>query len=283
MKKKILHLVPIVMISSSLLISCSNGTGTEQVGSTKEKQKDKVISLQKEIKQAKEYIRDKEYSKVSDLSTKVYNQNEKVNKDQYEEFKVLDSIASVFGSNLSYVKSSNISDIPVNYKGEFKAQLNREREALKESLINDLAKKDFKTNNYTYTKAYQPEYYLSLYFTSMKNYNMEEYTYAYDIIKKIPNTYKGKYAEDIEITKAQIKRKSDEVTDEWDAQEKQEKIQNTNPQIGMTKEEVINDTRWGKPNDVNRTITKYGVEEQWVYNVYGYLYFEDDKVTAIQN
>ncbi len=270
-------------MSSSLLISCSNGNNAGQISSAREEQKDKGILLKKEINQAKQYIREKEYSKVNDLSTKVYNQNGKVNKDQYEEFKVLDSIASVFGSNLTYVKSSNISNIPVNYKGEFKAQLNQERKALKESLINDLAKKDFKTNNYTYTKAYQPEYYLSLYFTSMKNYNMEEYTYAYDIIKKIPNSYKGKYAEDIEIAKTQIKRKSDGVTDEWDVQEKQEKIQNTDPQIGMTKEEVINDTRWGKPNDVNRTITKHGVEEQWVYNVYGYLYFEDDKVTVIQD
>ena len=112
---------------------------------------------------------------------------------------------------------------------------------------------------------------------------MEEYTYAYDIIKKIPNTYKGKYAEDIEITKAQIKRKSDEVTDEWDAQEKQEKIQNTDPQIGMTKEEVINATRWGKPNEVNRTTTQYGIEEQWIYSGYRYLYFEDGKLTVIQD
>ncbi|WP_409405278.1 MULTISPECIES: hypothetical protein [Priestia] len=283
MKKKMLHIFSIVIISSSLLISCSNSTGTKQVESMKEKQKGKVISIQREIKQAKKYIRDKEYSKVNDLSTEVYNQNEKVNKDQYEEFKVLDSIASVFSSNLTYVKSSNISDIPVNYKGEFKAQLNREREALKKSLINDLAKKDFKTNNYTYTKAYQPEYYLSLYFTSMKNYKMEEYTYAYDIIKKIPNTYKGKYAEDIEIAKAQIKRKSDDVTDDWDAREKQEKIQNTNPQIGMTKEEVINATRWGKPNEVNRTTTQYGIEEQWIYSGYRYLYFEDGKLTVIQD
>lgn len=283
MSKKILSAISIIIMSSSLLISCSNGNNAGQISSAREEQKDKGILLKKEINQAKQYIREKEYSKVNDLSTKVYNQNGKVNKDQYEEFKVLDSIASVFGSNLTYVKSSNISNIPVNYKGEFKAQLNQERKALKESLINDLAKKDFKTNNYTYTKAYQPEYYLSLYFTSMKNYNMEEYTYAYDIIKKIPNSYKGKYAEDIVIAKTQIKRKSDGVTDEWDVQEKQEKIQNTDPQIGMTKEEVINDTRWGKPNDVNRTITKHGVEEQWVYNVYGYLYFEDDKVTVIQD
>jgi len=272
-----------VIIASSMLISCSNGDEPKEVSATAESQKDEKASLKKEIKQAKEYIRDKEYSKISDLSTKVYNQSGKVNQDQYEEFKILDSIASVFGSNLTYVKSSNISNIPVDYKGEFKAQLNQEREALKESLINDLAKKDFKTNNYTYTKDYQPEYYLSLYFTSMKNYNLEEYTYAYDIIKKIPNNYKGKYAEDIEIAKAQIKRKSDEITDEWADQEKKEMVQNTVPQIGMTEEEVINDTRWGKPDDINRTTTKYGVEEQWVYNTYGYVYFEDGKVTAIQD
>ena len=283
MYKKILSTVPIVIIASSMLISCSSGDVPKGVSATAESQKEEKASLKKEIKQAKKYIRDKEYSKVSDLSTKVYNQSGKVNQDQYEEFKILDSIASVFGSNLTYVKSSNISNIPVDYKGEFKAQLNQEREALKESLFNDLAKKDFKTNNYTYTKDYQPEYYLSLYFTSMKNYNLEEYTYAYDIIKKIPNSYKGKYVEDIEIAKAQIKRKSDEVTDEWADQEKEERIQNTVPQIGMTKEEVINGTRWGEPEDIKRTTTQYGIEEQWIYSGYRYLYFEGGKVTVIQD
>lgn len=272
-----------VMIAGAMLISCSNGDKPKEASAKTEIQQEEKASLKKEIKQAKEYIRDKEYSKVSDLSTKVYNRSGKVNQEQFEEFKILDSIASVFESNLTYVKSSNIGDIPLEYKGEFKSQLNQEREALKESLINDIAKKDFKTNNYSYTKAYQPEYYLSLYFTSMKNYNLEEYTYAYDTIKKIPTSYKGIYAEDIEMAKDQIKRKSDEITGEWAEQERKERVQNTVPQIGMTKKEVVNDTNWGKPEDIKRTTTQYGIEEQWIYSGYRYLYFEDGKLSVIQD
>jgi hypothetical protein len=280
---KILSVSSMIMIAGAMLISCSNRDEPKEASAKAEIQQEEKALLKKEIKQAKDYIRDKEYSKVSDLSTKVYNRNGKVNQDQFEEFKILDSIASVFESNLTYVKSSNIGDIPLDYKGEFKSQLNQEREALKKSLINDIAKKDFKTNNYSYTKAYQPEYYLSLYFTSMKNYNLEEYTYAYDIIKKIPNSYKGIYAEDIERAKDQIKGKSDEITGEWVEQERKERVQNTVPQIGMTKKEVINDTNWGKPEDIKRTTTQYGIEEQWIYSGYRYLYFEDGKLSMIQD
>jgi hypothetical protein len=50
--------------------------------------------------------------------------------------------------------------------------------------------------------------------------------------------------------------------------------------IGMTKEMAID--AWGKPNDINKTITRYAVSEQWVYDG-GYLYFENGKLTTIQN
>lgn len=49
--------------------------------------------------------------------------------------------------------------------------------------------------------------------------------------------------------------------------------------LGMTKEMVI--FSWGKPNDINKTITKSSVSEQWIYED-NYLYFEGDKLTAIQ-
>jgi len=41
--------------------------------------------------------------------------------------------------------------------------------------------------------------------------------------------------------------------------------------IGMTEEEVIQSS-WGKPMDINRTITDSGTHEQWVYDNYNYLY-----------
>lgn len=52
------------------------------------------------------------------------------------------------------------------------------------------------------------------------------------------------------------------------------------PAIGMTAEQVEAST-WGKPKDINKTTTKYGVSEQWVYSDYRYIYLEDGIVTAI--
>lgn len=54
------------------------------------------------------------------------------------------------------------------------------------------------------------------------------------------------------------------------------------PNIGMTKDEVLNST-WGEPEDINKTTTKYGTREQWCYSGYKYIYFEDGIVTSIQD
>lgn len=51
--------------------------------------------------------------------------------------------------------------------------------------------------------------------------------------------------------------------------------------IGMTKEEVLAEG-WGRPIDINKTTTTYGVSEQWIYYDYKYLYFEDGILTTIQ-
>jgi len=50
--------------------------------------------------------------------------------------------------------------------------------------------------------------------------------------------------------------------------------------IGMNKEQAI--ASWGEPYEINTTITAYGKHEQRVYHG-GYLYFENGKLTAIQN
>lgn len=51
--------------------------------------------------------------------------------------------------------------------------------------------------------------------------------------------------------------------------------------VGFTKEMCI--LSWGKPYDINRNINQYGTYEQWVYNLGCYLYFDDDKLTTIQD
>ena len=50
--------------------------------------------------------------------------------------------------------------------------------------------------------------------------------------------------------------------------------------IGMNKEQAI--ASWGKPNDINTTITASGKREQWCYGG-SYLYFDNGALTTIQN
>lgn len=52
------------------------------------------------------------------------------------------------------------------------------------------------------------------------------------------------------------------------------------PIIGMTREEVENST-WGKPNDINKTTYEWGITEQWCYPNFKYIYFTDGIVSAI--
>lgn len=50
--------------------------------------------------------------------------------------------------------------------------------------------------------------------------------------------------------------------------------------IGMTK--AMCEASWGYPDDINKLIGSWGTHEQWVYGN-SYLYFEGNKLTAIQN
>lgn len=58
-------------------------------------------------------------------------------------------------------------------------------------------------------------------------------------------------------------------------------IMNGKVQRGMTKEQCR--LSWGNPEKVNVTTASFGTHEQWVYYGDRYLYFENGKLTAIQN
>lgn len=52
--------------------------------------------------------------------------------------------------------------------------------------------------------------------------------------------------------------------------------------IGMTEEQAI--LVWGRPIRTNRTVTRGGVREQWVYGSSGpFVYFENGRLTAWQD
>lgn len=60
-----------------------------------------------------------------------------------------------------------------------------------------------------------------------------------------------------------------------------EKIESRKIWIGMSKEMALDS--WGEPEDINRTVTNYATNEQWVYSDKTYLYFENGKLTAWQD
>ncbi|WGG47657.1 hypothetical protein [Rossellomorea sp. DA94] len=79
-----------------------------------------------------------------------------------------------------------------------------------------------------------------------------------------------------EYTKTENERAKNELAEQREKQEEWSKVK-----IGMTADEVRE--RWGEPSDINRTITKYGTDEQWVYANYTYLYFSDGILETIQD
>lgn len=51
--------------------------------------------------------------------------------------------------------------------------------------------------------------------------------------------------------------------------------------LGFTKEMCRE--AWGSPSDINKSSGSWGVHEQWVYGLGSYLYFENGRLTAIDN
>lgn len=59
-------------------------------------------------------------------------------------------------------------------------------------------------------------------------------------------------------------------------------IANGKVKIGFTKDMCID--AWGEPQKINKTMTKMGTSEQWIYwDGSAYLYFEKGRLSAIQN
>ena len=58
-------------------------------------------------------------------------------------------------------------------------------------------------------------------------------------------------------------------------------LKNSEPYIGMS-ESDINNTAWGRYEDKNETITRYGTHTQYCFSGYRYVYTENGVVTSIQ-
>ena len=92
-----------------------------------------------------------------------------------------------------------------------------------------------------------------------------------------PDYYNGMMADTIiEIVYRHMSR------EEWmEIYNKANGIYMGEPIIGMTKQDIIDKTTWGRPTKINKTENINGVSEQWVYPNHQYLYIEDGILTSI--
>lgn len=96
--------------------------------------------------------------------------------------------------------------------------------------------------------------------------------------KVTPPSYSGMFAsqiKDVILSKMQSEEWAFEYTNN-------NEIPIREIEIGMTQLEVIDLTTWGRPKEINKNTNSSGVSEQWVYDDFKYLYFEDGILTSIQ-
>lgn len=84
-----------------------------------------------------------------------------------------------------------------------------------------------------------------------------------------------------EIAQDKSNKKQKEIEKQKEKEEQEKEKNFYSPEIGMTKEEVL-DSIWGHPDKKNVDDYAWGTSEQWVYKNHGYIYFENGIVTSIQ-
>lgn len=186
-----------------------------------------------------------------------------------------------------------LSKIPNDYTGELYKEISDYRNELTQikKKNDEIASEQSKQReveivnlikNGSYTKAINEciqcssfptlhRYAMALDYEKKGDLNMAIYTLA-----EIPSDYDGAMAN--EIHQSQNKY-SKEINDLKVIQAEQSKVK---PKIGMTAEEVLQSS-WGKPDEVNRTVTATVTHEQWVYSDNKYIYLDNGVVTAIQD
>lgn len=198
------------------------------------------------------------------LIASAYSNINKANK-QIEEQKFKEAyelLATVITNNKD--KNQDIVDIATNKQNEIK-------DKAFEQVISQAQEK---INNKEYSSA---QTILSKYKDLGNQTILDMYNNATQEIAKKEAEEKAKAeAERIAKEKAEAEERARKEAEEK-ARKKSQGVS-----IGMSKQDVL-DSSWGKPDHINTTTTRYGVHEQWVYGGGNYLYFENGKLTSIQN
>lgn len=222
---------------------------------------EKLVSMIKSIKDknsSNQTIANK-YLKVNGYSN-INKANKYIQEQKYIE------AYNLFGTIITDNKDKNkeIIDLATNKQNEIKEQM----------LQQVITQGQEKINNKDYSSA---QTLLGKYKDFGNQTIVDMYNNATNEVNRIEAEKK---AQEEAERKAREKKEAEERAKK-EAEEKARK-KSQGVRIGMTKQDVL-DSSWGKPNHINTTTTKYGVHEQWCYDGYNYLYFENGILTSIQN
>lgn len=115
-----------------------------------------------------------------------------------------------------------------------------------------------------------------------------ELSYNYTVTRNLDNLISIIEKDFFKTEKEVIARKNTVAAEEKSAAEKraaakkraETEAEKRKVYIGMSKDDVLK--RWGKPENINRTVGSWGVHEQWVYGQ-TYLYFKNGIMTSFQD
>lgn len=222
---------------------------------------DKLVDMLEEIKK-----KDSNNLKIEDryLKAKSYININKANK-QIEEQKYKEAY-ELFGTVITANKDKNqdILEIATSKQSGI-------RDKAFEQII---AKAQEQINNKEYSSAQTT----LLKYKDLGNQTiLDMYNSATNEIKRIEAEEKAKEEAERKAKEEQEAREKAKKEAEEKARKKREGVR-----LGMSKQDVL-DSSWGKPDHINKTTTRYGTHEQWVYGGGNYLYFEDGILTSIQN
>lgn len=119
------------------------------------------------------------------------------------------------------------------------------------------------------------------YISAKQAYTKGDQEKAVEIIEVYLRGYTGDFLKEVDELKLSLKPRDYWYDSDVKYYQVQEIINKVDPAIGMSVEELKN-SRWGEPEEINKTTTKYGASEQWVYSGYRYVYVDNGVVTGVQ-
>jgi len=248
--------------------------GSNAISNSKEAKKkidklvDEIISEQSTCirEQLKNAFEDKNYEIISAIYSYRFRYPAILNSDQIDECELLGKVQGIF----NYYEGTKSDNTQVNING-YNMKIGEKEYSIDVEIYQPFI--EFAPNIYKLRLRFEDGY-----------FEPAEIIYGDGIEITFNDRTHGIYYTDDGIDaleeRKEIRNEAEPIKARREQAQKQERLDNV-PKIGMTADEVRK-TNWGEPDKINKTTYSWGTTEQWCYNNYRYIYFDDGIVTAIQ-